>query len=145
MKQDWDTDMKCTSTYLLMYLACVCPCNSYITLQFPTFLTFGAHAHMRMIFGHLLTTHADDIQTLANNSSSMEAQIATVIRFANDNFLTLNASKCEIVVFEKLVGKTHRNIDIDFPMKNEGKCLGYTWSSNLSSLPMIKEQIQKAR
>ena len=49
---------------------------------------------------------------------------------ANDNFLTLNASKCEIVVFEKFVGKTHRNIDVDFPMKNEGKCLGYTWSSN---------------
>ena len=30
-------------------------------------------------------------------------------------------------------------------MKNEGKCLGYTWNSNLSSLPMIKERIQKAR
>ena len=89
--------------------------------------------------------HADDIRTLANNSSSMEAQIATVRRFANDNFLTMNASKCEIVVFEKFVGKTHRNTDVDFPMKNEGKCLGYTWSSNLPSLPMIKERIQKAR
>ena len=48
--------------------------------------------------------HADDIRTLANNSSSMEAQIATV-RFANDNFLTLNASKCEIVVLRSSLAK----------------------------------------
>ena len=69
----------------------------------------------------------------------MEVQIATVRRFANDNLLTLNASKCEMVVLEKSVGKRHRNTDDDFPMKDEGKCLGFTWSSNLSSLPMIKE------
>ena len=101
-------------------------------------LSIGASVNNMFAGGFL---HADDIRTLANNSSSMEAQIATVRKFANDNFLTLNASKCEIVIFEKLVGKTHRNIDVDFPMKNEGKCLGYTWSSNLSSLPMIKERI----
>ena len=78
-------------------------------------LSIGASVN-NMIAGGFL--HADDIRTLANNSSSMEAQIATVRRFANDNFLTLNTSKCEIVFFEKFVGKTHRNTDVDFPRGN---------------------------
>ena len=45
--------------------------------------------------------HADDIRTLASTTSTLEAQISTVKRFTEDNFLKLNSSKCEIVAFKK--------------------------------------------
>jgi len=39
--------------------------------------------------------HADDIKTLVISEASLEAQVA------NTNFLKLNLSKCEIVVFSR--------------------------------------------
>ena len=33
--------------------------------------------------------HADNIRTLATSTTSFEAQVATVDRFANENFLKL--------------------------------------------------------
>ena len=44
--------------------------------------------------------HADDIRTLAPNTSTLEAQISFVKRFTEENFLRLNPSKCEIVAFK---------------------------------------------
>ena len=35
--------------------------------------------------------------------------------------------------------------ECSFPIKEEAKCLGYVWRSNLSSTGMIEERIQKAR
>ena len=45
--------------------------------------------------------HADDIRTLAPNTSTLEAQIPLVKRFTEENFLKFNPSKCEIVAFKK--------------------------------------------
>ena len=45
--------------------------------------------------------HVDDIRTLASTSSTLEAQISTVNKFTEDNFLKLNASKCEVVAFKR--------------------------------------------
>ena len=50
---------------------------------------------------------SDDIRTFAPNVS-LEAQIATIKKFTVDNFLRLNASKCEIIVFKKSFTRTIR-------------------------------------
>ena len=46
--------------------------------------------------------NAEDICTLATNPSTLEAQISMVTKFTEENFLKLNASKCEIVVSKML-------------------------------------------
>ena len=97
--------------------------------------------------------HADDIRTLANSLSSMEAQIEMVSRFTSENFLKLNEAKCEVIVCRK---STNSALSSDYhsndgntrcrlPVREEGKCLGYLWRFNLSSSRMIEERIQKAR
>ena len=45
--------------------------------------------------------HADDIRTLANSQSTMESQIEMVSRFTSENFLTLNVSKCEVIICKR--------------------------------------------
>ena len=46
---------------------------------------------------------ADDIRTLATSEASMRYQIDLVKDFAEQNLLKLNVSKCEIVLFARLV------------------------------------------
>ena len=96
--------------------------------------------------------HADDIRTLANSQSAIESQIEMVSRFTSENFLTLNESKCEVIICKKssrlpsLVSITNGDTsECSFPVKEEAKCLGYVWRSNLSSTGMIDERIQRAR
>ena len=67
-------------------------------------------------------------------------------QFTEDNFLTLNASKCEIAVFDKAPMRTREEgLGNVIPVKETAKCLGYLWNQNLSSLPMIEDRIKKAR
>ena len=61
-------------------------------------LSIGVSVNNMYAGGYL---YADDIRTLANNLSSLDSQISIVTGFAADNFLTLNASKCEIVAFQR--------------------------------------------
>ena len=90
--------------------------------------------------------HADDIHTLASSSTTLEAQVSLVTQFTKDNFLNLNSSKCEIVVFDKSTTNTcDETLGTSFPVKEKVKCLGYLWKQNLSLLPMIDDRIQKAR
>ena len=93
--------------------------------------------------------HADDIRTLASNLSSLEAQVTTVKKFTEENFLKLNAAKCEIIIFRKSSAKSNgENLEVgedSFPVHGEAMCLGYRWRQDLSSLPMIQDCIQKAR
>ena len=45
---------------------------------------------------------AEDICTLASNSiSSIKAQVAAAKKFTKENFLKLNAAKCEVIIFRK--------------------------------------------
>ena len=108
--------------------------------------SIGASVNSTYAGGYL---HADDIRTLASNPTTLEAQISLVTKFTKENFLSLNASKCEVVVFNKSTIKTFdKNLVFEaysFPVKEEAKCLGYLWKQNLSSLPMIEDRIQKAR
>ena len=90
--------------------------------------------------------HADDIRTLATTPSSLETQVSTVSKFTRENFFKLNTSKCEIVVFEKSVAKYQNGgFEVNIPVKDEVKCLGYRWMGNLSSSSAIQERIQKSR
>ena len=108
--------------------------------------SIGASVNSTYAGGYL---HADDIRTLASNPTTLEAQISLVTKFTKENFLSLNASKCEVVVFNKSTIKTFdKNLVFEaysFPVKEAAKCLGYLWKQNLSSLPMIEDWIQKAR
>ena len=114
-------------------------------------LSLGVSVNNTYAGGYL---HADDIRTLASSLSSMEAQVAVVSRFTTENFLKLNESKCEIIIFRKSTSRAPSPINCasdsdvgtcSFPIKEEGKCLGYVWRPNLSSIRMTEERIQKAR
>ena len=87
--------------------------------------------------------------TLTSSPTTLEIQTSLVIQFAKDNFLNLNALKCEIIAFEKSFTKGQDDeVIVDgnsFPVKKKAKCLGYLYKQNLSSLPMIEDRIQKAR
>ena len=90
--------------------------------------------------------HADDIRTLATTPSSLETQVSTVLKFTRENFLKLNTSKCEIIMFGRSATKSQkRDLAVNISVKDEVKCLGYRWKGNLSSLSMIQERIQKSR
>ena len=45
--------------------------------------------------------HVDDIRTLAASASTLKTQMSTVTKFTEENFLKLNATKCEIIIFKK--------------------------------------------
>ena len=57
--------------------------------------------------------HADDVRTLATIRVSLEAQATLVETFAEQNFLNLNADKCEVVAFSM----SHRD---DYPLCTVG-------------------------
>ena len=45
--------------------------------------------------------HADDVRTLDSSRASLEAEATMVEKFAEQNFLSLNAGKCEVVDFSR--------------------------------------------
>ena len=92
--------------------------------------------------------HADDIRTLAPNTSTLEAQISFVKRFTEENFLRLNPSKCEIVAFKKAKEPADTGeVRVDeccCSVRETAICLGYQWKYDLSSLHAIQIRVQKA-
>ena len=106
-------------------------------------LSIGASVNNMYAGGFL---HADDIRTLAPNTSTLEAQMSFVKRFTEENFLRLNPSKCEIVAFKKAKEPADRGeVRVDeccFPVAT---CLGYQWKYDLSSSHAIQIRVQKAR
>ena len=106
-------------------------------------LCIGASVNNMYVGGFM---HADDIRTLAPTITTLEAQISTIKRFTEENFLKLNTSKCEVVAFKKSsTGKNQENIRCTFPVSGEATCLGYQWRQDLSSSSAIQNRIQKAR
>lgn len=90
--------------------------------------------------------HADDIRTLATTPSSLETQVSTVAKFTRENFLKLNTSKCEIIVFGKSATMLQDGgLAVNISVKDEVKCLGFRWKGNLSSASAIQERILKSR
>ena len=93
--------------------------------------------------------HADDIRTLAISMDTLNAQVALVKKFAENNFLKLNVQKCEVVVFDR--GQrcdVLPECEIDgsvLPSGYEGKCLGFWWRRDLLASHAVEENNQKAR
>ena len=92
--------------------------------------------------------HADDIRTLAPNTSTPEAQISFVKRFTEENFLELNPSKCEFVAFKKAKEPADTSeVRVDeccFPVRETTTSVGYQWKYYLSSSHAIQIRVQKA-
>ncbi len=71
--------------------------------------------------------HTDDIRTLTTSEDSLQAQVALVNDFSLKNFLKLNLSKCEVVLFARSqqvdlpVCKVEGSV---LPASTEGRCLG---------------------
>ena len=109
-------------------------------------LSMGASVNNMYAGGFL---YADDIRTLAFTSSTLEAQISTVKKFTEDNFLKLNASKCEVVAFKRASNRTFEERveagECSFPVGGKATCLGYLWKDDLSSSYAIQTRVQKAR
>ena len=92
--------------------------------------------------------HADDIRTITNSTSSLNDQLDAVFSFTSENFLQLNPSKCEIVFYLRQNRNSQSQLSLDgvtIPCNDGAKCLGYVWSSTLSSKPMIEHNVTKAR
>ena len=93
--------------------------------------------------------HADDIRTLATSMDTLNAQVALVKKFAENNFLKLNVQKCEVVVFDR--GQrcdVLPECEIDgsvLPSGYEGKCLGFWWRRDFLASHAVEENNQKAR
>ena len=90
--------------------------------------------------------HADDIRSLATNLVDCQNQISTVEHFCNSKDLTLNADKCEAVIFHS-PPSSNSIISEDFtiPLSRAARCLGAWWTPNLSRSHWIECNIKKAR
>ena len=68
--------------------------------------------------------HADDIRTL-RTFCSLEKQAAIVTHFVEENFVKLNAKKCEVVGLGKF-GYVSCTVDGScMTVRDVGKCLGF--------------------
>jgi len=78
--------------------------------------------------------HANDIRTITNSTSSLNAQLEAVSSFTSENVLQLNPSKCEIVSFSRQSSNAQLQLSLDgatLPCNDGAKCLGYFWNSTL--------------
>ena len=92
--------------------------------------------------------HADDIRTLATSEKSLQAQVMMVNEFARKNFLKLNLSKCEVVVFTRSQQGALPVCEVEgsvLPASGWGKCLGFWWKGDLLATRAVEENIKKAR
>ena len=93
--------------------------------------------------------HADDICTVTSSLPSLQQQVNMVHNFAEENALTLNPAKCEVLIVSpsKPVSSTPvcTLADLSLLPKASVKCLGYWWSWDLSATKAVDEAIKKAR
>ena len=79
---------------------------------------------------------------------SLQAQATVVENFAEKNFLSLNADKCEVVAFCKSQRGNHPSSTVGgevLPTKDAGRCLGFWWQRDLLATCSIAVNIRKAR
>ena len=93
--------------------------------------------------------HSDDIRTISSSRATLQEQINTVCTFAANNGLTLNPTKCEVILISPSKPATTAPIAT---LEGEGltpqlsaKCLGYWWCWDLSATKAVDEAIKKAR
>ena len=92
-------------------------------------------------------SHADDIRTLSTNLNECKQQISAVSSFTSSRNLSLNIEKCEAVISPSNPGNLSTiNVDgIEIPVSQSARCIGAWWSSSLSSVKWIDNNIKKAR
>ena len=93
--------------------------------------------------------HADDIRTISISRATLQEQINTVCTVAANNGLTLNPTKCEVILISPSKPATTAPIAT---LEGEGltpqlsaKCLGYWWCWDISATKAVDETIKKAR
>ena len=81
--------------------------------------------------------HADDIRTISSSRATLQEQIDTVQTFAVQNGLTLNPTKCEVVLVSPSKPVESTPIAVlggeALTPRLSAKCLGYWWSRDLSA------------
>ena len=89
--------------------------------------------------------HADDIRSLSQTISATESQAATLVNFTTNNVLQINACKTEVVVLSMTNAPnfTFSVAGHQVGTKQEAKCLGYWWKSNLGSAKSVEANIEK--
>ena len=84
--------------------------------------------------------HVDDLRSLTCNPHSSEKQALIIHEFLTENFLQLNADKCELIVhssgnhFDSTSVKLGSEI---LKSTTASKCLGTWWTHNLTSTKSI--------
>ena len=90
--------------------------------------------------------HADDIHTISSSRATLQEQIDTVCKFAVDNGLSLNPTKCEVVLVSPSKPEESAPIAIlggkALTPHLNAKCLGYWWSWDLSASKAVDEAIK---
>ena len=93
--------------------------------------------------------HADDIHTISSSWMTLQEQINTVCTFAANNGLTLNPTKCEVILISPSKPATTAPIATlegsGLVPQLSAKCLGYWWCWALSATKAMDEAIKKAR
>ena len=96
-------------------------------------------------------THADDIviRTISSSRATLQEQINTVCTFATNNGLTLNPTKCEVMLISPSKPATTATIatleGVGLRPQLSAKCLGYWWCWDISATKAVDEAIKKAR
>ena len=70
---------------------------------------------------------------------------ATHHSFVEENFMKLNAKKCEVVEFGKFDNVSCTVNGSSMTVRDIGKCLGFWWKKDLLASRCISENINKAR
>ena len=93
--------------------------------------------------------HADDMCTISSSLTTLQEQINTLCTFAANNGLTLNPTKCEVILISP--SKPAATAPIAtlegsglVPQLN-ANCLGYWWCWDLSATMAVDDTIKKAR
>ena len=85
--------------------------------------------------------HVDDLRSLTCNPHSSEKQALIIHEFLTENFLQLNADKCELIVHSS---GNHFDSTVKLGFQTlkpttASKCLGTWWTHNLTSTKSIAE------
>jgi len=92
--------------------------------------------------------HADDVRSLSQTVAAAENQASTLAEFTINQGLKINANKTEIVALSRGHHTPSLSLTIagtPVSIKNEAKCLGYWWQSNLGADKSVEANIEKGR
>ena len=81
-------------------LSCLQPCFYWLWTPKPFWDSSSSHSSL-VLQSTTCFMHAAYLYTIAASASTLEAQIPTITKFTEENFLKLYATKCEIIISKK--------------------------------------------